>query len=209
MNLVRAMALAAASVASLSPTLALAHHGIDGRTPSTFAEGLISGLAHPVLGLDHLVFLLAAGLAAGALRLGLGILGLFILASIGGLVCHLASLDLPLAETAVAATILALGLAAGSRSEIGRKGWMILFAVAGLLHGYAYGESIVGAAPPPLMGYLLGLGLVQGLLASLCYLAGHKLADGVGHARPELRHLGALLAVIGVVFVFVSLRAGA
>ena len=73
MNLNRAMALAATSIAGLSPTFALAHHGIDGRTPTTFAEGLISGLAHPVLGLDHLVFLLAAGLAAGALRLGLGI----------------------------------------------------------------------------------------------------------------------------------------
>lgn len=198
-----------AAAAAFTPSLALAHHGIDGRTPTTLAEGLVSGLAHPILGLDHLVFLLAAGLAAGALRLGLGFLGLFILASIGGLVLHLAHLDLPLAESAVGGTILVLGLAAGSRSEVGAKAWMMLFAVAGLLHGYAYGESIVGAAAAPLTGYLLGLGLVQAGLASVSYLAGFKLAEGVGHARPELRHLGALLAVIGGVFFVAALRTGA
>ncbi|MEQ1613156.1 MAG: HupE/UreJ family protein [Hyphomicrobiaceae bacterium] len=205
----RPLASATTVFAMMMPSIAFAHHGIDGRTPSTLGEGLISGLAHPVLGLDHLVFLLAAGLAAGALRLGLGILGLFIVASIGGLVLHLARLDIPLVESAIGATILALGLAAGSRSEIGTKAWVALFVVAGLLHGYAYGESIVGATAAPLTGYLLGLGIAQGFLASVTYLAGHKLADGVGHARPELRHLGALLAVIGVVFFFAALRTGA
>jgi urease accessory protein len=202
----RSLAFAGAFLAGLSPGLALAHHGIEGRTPETWAEGLTSGLAHPILGLDHLVFLLAAGLAAGALRLGLRIPGLFILASVAGLALHLARIDLPLAEAAVAATILALGLAAGSRSGIGRKGWALLFVVAGLCHGYAYGESIVGASAVPLAGYLLGIGVVQGVLATLTYIAGDKLADGVGHARAELRHLGALLAVIGVAFFVAALR---
>jgi len=202
----RLLALFGAGLVAMAPSLVLAHHGIDGRTPELFSEGFISGLAHPVLGLDHLVFLLAAGLAAGALRLGLPILGMFIIAAIAGLSLHLARLNLPLVEAAVAATILALGLAAGSRAELGRKVWLALFVVAGLCHGYAYGESIMGAAAAPLIGYLLGLGVVQGLLASLTYVAGSKLADDVGHARPELRHLGVLLAVIGVVFFVTALR---
>ncbi len=191
------------------PTAALAHHVNDGRPPTTFVEGLLSGLAHPVIGLDHLVFILAAGLAAGALGLGLRMPALFILASIGGLGVHLLRIDVPLAEAAVASSILVLGLAIGSRSGFGTKVWTALFLGAGLFHGYAYGESIVGAPSEPLVGYLVGLGIVQGVLASSTHFAGRKLADGVGHGAPEMRHIGALLAVIGVVFFVAALRQGA
>jgi urease accessory protein len=206
---VRYLAVLGLLLAALSPSLALAHHGIDGITPKTFDEGLISGLAHPILGLDHLVFILAAGLASGALGLGLRMPGLFILSSIGGLVIHLTRVGIPLTEAAVGASIVLLGLVVGSRSGFGTKVWMALFLGAGFIHGYAYGESIVGATLAPLSGYLLGLAVVQGCLISLTHVAGNKLAEGAGHAAPEMRHLGALLAVIGVVFFVVALRQGA
>ncbi len=205
----RSSFLTIAAVAALLPQAALAHHGLDGATPSTLAEGLISGFAHPIVGLDHLVFVLAAGLAAGALGLGFGMPLLFIVASVGGLALHLFRVEVPLSETAVALSILVLGLAVGSRGRIGRASWMLLFTVAGLLHGYAYGESIVGASSAPLMGYLIGLGLAQCGLAGLTYIAGDKLGHGAGDAVAEMRHIGALLAVIGVVFTVVALRAGA
>src|SRR5262249_57584778 len=50
---------------SLATVPAFAHHMMGGRTPSTFMEGLLSGLGHPVIGLDHLAFLLAVGVAVG------------------------------------------------------------------------------------------------------------------------------------------------
>jgi urease accessory protein len=205
----RYLAILGSLLTALLPTLALAHHGIDGRTPATFDEGLMSGLAHPVLGLDHLVFILAAGLASGAVGLGLRMPSLFILSSIGGLAIHLARVGVPLTEAAVGASILLLGLVVGSRSGFGTKVWMALFIGAGFFHGYAYGESIVGAELMPLTGYLLGLAAVQLTLIGLTHLAGHKLAEGVDQAGPEMRHLGALLAVIGVVFFVVALRQGA
>lgn len=195
--------------AVMAPTAAIAHHVNDGQMPALFIDGFLSGLAHPVIGLDHLVFILAAGLAAGALGLGLRMPGLFIASSIGGLGLHLTRLDLPLTEVAVSVSILLLGLAIGSRSTVATKLWMALFVVAGVFHGYAYGESIVGAPALPLFGYLVGLALVQGALATVTYFGGRKLADGVGHAVPEMRHLGALVAVIGVVFCVVALRQGA
>ena len=194
---------------ALDPTAASAHHVNDGQMPALFVDGFLSGLAHPVIGLDHLVFILAAGLAAGALGLGLRMPGLFIASSIGGLGLHLTKLNLPMPEVAISVSILLLGLAIGSRSTVATKIWMALFIVAGVFHGYAYGESIVGAPTAPLIGYLAGLGLVQCGLASLTYFGGRKLADGVGHAVPEMRHLGALVAVIGFVFCVVALRQGA
>jgi urease accessory protein len=37
----------------------------------------------------------------------------------------------------------------------------LLLVVAGAAHGYAYGESIVGAEAGPLIAYVLGFGAVQ------------------------------------------------
>ncbi len=48
-----------ATLALLAPATAFAHHGMDGETPATLTQGLVSGLAHPVIGLDHLAFVLA------------------------------------------------------------------------------------------------------------------------------------------------------
>ncbi len=194
---------------SLAVDPAQAHHALDGATPTNFLEGLISGLAHPVVGLDHLVFVLAAGLAAGALGLGFRMPVFFIVASIGGLALHQFRIDLPLSEAAVALSIVALGLAVSSRDRVGQASWLALFMIAGLLHGYAYGESIVGAKAAAMLGYLGGLALVQSALAGMTYVAGDKLRHGAGEAAAEMRHIGALLAVIGVVFTVVALRQGA
>ena len=43
----------------MAPQPALAHHALGGRIPSNFFEGFLSGLAHPVIGLDHLAFVVA------------------------------------------------------------------------------------------------------------------------------------------------------
>lgn len=41
----------------LAPDAAPAHHLMDGALPATPWQGLLSGLAHPVVGLDHLAAL--------------------------------------------------------------------------------------------------------------------------------------------------------
>ena len=48
---------------------------------------------------------------------------------------------------------LAGGLIASGRT-LGTPAWLALFALAGLFHGYAYGEAIVGAESTPLGAYL-------------------------------------------------------
>ena len=44
---------------SLAALPALAHHPMGGTTPTTFMQGLLSGIGHPILGLDHLAALIA------------------------------------------------------------------------------------------------------------------------------------------------------
>jgi len=43
---------------------AFAHHPLAGQSMETFTHGLLSGIGHPLLGFDHLFFVLAVGIAA-------------------------------------------------------------------------------------------------------------------------------------------------
>ena len=43
---------------------AWAHHPFGGQTPETFIQAFLSGVGHPVIGLDHLTFVIASGLVA-------------------------------------------------------------------------------------------------------------------------------------------------
>jgi urease accessory protein len=145
---------------------AFAHHAMGGQLPSTFAEGFLSGLGHPVIGLDHLAFIVAAGVVAGIAGLGLWMPVVFVVASILGVSIHLQEVNLPAVELLIALSVVVIGiLLAGDWSKLGRGAWAAIFAAAGLLHGYAYGESIVGAEPAPLWAYLAGLAIIQSAIA--------------------------------------------
>ena len=63
-----AAAAALSMIALITP--AFAHHPMGGATPSTFTEGLLSGLGHPIIGLDHLAFVIGVGLMALMLPAG-------------------------------------------------------------------------------------------------------------------------------------------
>ena len=48
----------------LIPTTVYAHHPLAGTPMETFAHGILSGVGHPLLGFDHLFFVLIMGIAA-------------------------------------------------------------------------------------------------------------------------------------------------
>ena len=140
---------------------ASAHHVMGGRTPATFFEGMLSGLGHPVIGADHLAFLVALGVAVGIFRLSLATPFLFLAAMAGGVAAHVAGITLPGAELIVAASVLLAGALLAVERKIPAAGWSGLFVLAGFFHGYAFGESIYGAEATPLAAYLIGLVAVQ------------------------------------------------
>src|SRR5436190_10716383 len=84
--LTRLLPLTASLLAVASP--ALAHHVMGGTTPVTFGQGLLSGLAHPVIGPDHLAVVVAVGCLAAAHRAGTGLVGGFVLAMAVGVAAH-------------------------------------------------------------------------------------------------------------------------
>jgi urease accessory protein len=172
---------------------AAAHHAMEGKTPANFIQGLLSGLGHPVIGIDHLAFLVAVGLAVGIAGLNPLTPLVFVAASAIGVAVHVQGLTIPAAEPAVAASVLLAGLLIARGTPVAASLWLALFALAGLFHGYAYGESIVGAETAPLWAYLCGLVIVQSLLTGAVALLARRTADPV-----TSRLGGAVVAGVGL-----------
>jgi urease accessory protein len=182
---------------SLAAVPAFAHHVMGGRTPSTFMEGLLSGLAHPVIGLDHLAFLVAIGIVVGITGLSLLLPLAFIIAMAFGVVMHSQGVGVPAAEYVVAASVVLAGILLVLRVKLPEFGWTALFAVAGLFHGYALGESIYGADRSALGAYLLGLVVIQGVLTVGVALLTRRL-DAAGMAAQAPRLAGVLIVGVGL-----------
>jgi urease accessory protein len=125
----------------------------------------VSGLLHPVLGPDHLLFLLALSLVGLRQRVSwmLGLLVVGLLGSWAGLVLP----GLPGAESMVALSLAVVALVLLDRLP---APWLL---PAFALHGYVLSASVLGWSTMPVAGYLLGLAISQGLLlfASLQLLA--------------------------------------
>jgi urease accessory protein len=175
---------------------ASAHHVMGGATPGTFAQGLLSGLGHPVIGLDHLAFVLAVGLAVGVSGLNLLMSAIFVGASSVGVALHVYGVILPAAEIVVAGSVLIAGAMLARGTVFGSVVWAALFALAGLFHGYAFGESIFGAEAMPLAAYLLGLVVIQTLLATATALIVRRL--GVSQIASAPRLAGAAICGVGI-----------
>lgn len=186
-----------------------AHHAMGGASPSTAAQGVLSGIAHPVIGPDHLLFLIIAGLLMASTRLPRRFLttALFVGMSALGSALHLYGFSLPWSDGLTAATVTIAGLllaaSAGSSSSIPP-----FFAAAGLLHGYAYGESVIGSEPAPLTAYLCGFALTESAIILLAATAArhftspdHK--DKV-NPSPALVKAGIGSALAGVLMMFAA-----
>jgi urease accessory protein len=169
--------------ATLFSTAAAAHHPTGNVTPATLFNGLLSGLGHPVIGLDHLAFIVGVGIFACVAELGMAMPLLFVAFMAAGLALHLASVTFPGAELLIALSAVAIGLAIiwyRTAKNQGRRRWLLgsLFAAAGTVHGYAFGESIVGAETGVLAAYVLGLIVVQMSIATTAYVATRAILDG-------------------------------
>ncbi|AFZ34683.1 HupE/UreJ protein [Stanieria cyanosphaera PCC 7437] len=182
---------------------ALAHHAIGGTTPDNFFEGFISGLAHPVIGLDHFAFVVAISLVAVLKeKFGFFIPVVFVLATIAGTVIHLLSINLPIPEIIVAGSVLTVGLLLIKENKPNTGILLVLSTIAGIFHGYAYGESIIGAEMTPLGAYLFGFSLIQLIVAAIAFYLGRlTLNKMTNQPNLYLQFAGYLVCGIGLSFL--------
>jgi urease accessory protein len=182
---------------ALAAEPALAHHVMDGETPVTFGQGLLSGIGHPIIGLDHLAAVIAVGcLAATQGRGGWLALG-YVLTMVVGASAHVGEATVQGSEYLVALSVIALGLVLFRKRALRTDIAIALFAFAGLAHGYALGESIAGAEPTPLLAYFIGLALIQSAMV-LAALYGVRMLNARAASNPSvIRVFGAVVSGFG------------
>ena len=175
---------------------AWAHHVMGGKLPQTFLQGLLSGFGHPVIGFDHLAAIVGVGILAALAGRSAAVVLAFSVAVIAGVGLHLSRIDLPASELFVGLTTLLIGALVILRQSMSAGRALLLFALAGLVHGYALGESIVGAEASPLIAYLLGLLTIQTAIGISVYAAVRSLARWPARTT-GLTVAGVLVALAG------------
>jgi len=208
MNRLLARLVLSVITVALGAAPAFAHHMMGGRTPATFTEGILSGLGHPIIGLDHFAAVVAVGCLAAVHRAGPALALGFVVAMMGGVALHLQGTTVPVAEIMVALSVIVLGatMLRGQSLAVGTA--LTLFALVGLVHGYALGESIYGAEHTPLYAYLLGLAVIQGAVALAAMSIARALARRSADLSP-LRLVGAGIAGIGLALLMQQIIPGA
>ncbi|MEG3438670.1 HupE/UreJ family protein [Pannus brasiliensis CCIBt3594] len=198
----RTLSIAALLSLAIAPN-ALAHHALGGRTPNNFLEGFISGLAHPIIGFDHFAFVVASGLLAVGLEQGLSIPIAFVVATLIGTGIHLQSINLIFPEAIVAVSVIVFGILLTLKSRFSGNSHLYTIAlatlamIAGVFHGYAYGESIVGARAVTLGAYLLGFTTIQLAIAIGAFQIGNLIKEKVS----LMKGLGLGIVAIGGAFL--------
>lgn len=184
------------------PCNAVAHHFMDDALPQTFVQGLFSGLGHPLIGLDHAAFIVAMGFFLALIRRGMWGVAAMIAGSLAGAALHLGGIDLPWGEAGVAVSVMLAAVILLTYRRIGLAWLAGGLALAGMLHGHAYAESIFGAEAAPLGAYLLGFTLTQLSVATAAFFAHRRLiAAREAWGRPVSAGLGVVTGAIGLAFL--------
>jgi urease accessory protein len=179
----------------------LAHHpfGMADSSELSAWQALLSGVGHPLLGPDHLLFMLGIALV-GIKKTKQLVFPLLAVGLAGSALVQLLPLhDLiaPWAEALVSLSLAIEGLIA--LNFVNSKWLLPMFA----LHGYLLGSTIVGAEPTPLIGYFFGLLLVQGFLLLVVTVASQNMINRFGVNSRNL--FAGILIGIGLAFSWVAL----
>lgn len=197
---------ALALLATTAP--ALAHHPLAGQPMETFAHGLLSGIGHPLLGFDHLFFVIAMGVAALYTGFARSAPAAYIAAMLIGCLMMSNGIGLPAKEAVIAFSLLAVGYIVLSGRALTMTAALPIFAVFGLFHGSAFGDSIASQEAAiggsVMIGYLLGLGVLQYAVALGAGWVVKNLFNATEATAMNARLTGALVAGMGV---FLTLEA--
>lgn len=172
------------------PGLAHAHPGHHAM------DGLLSGLAHPVFGLDHLLAMLAVGLWGAQLgeRARWLLPVLFVGVMLIGGVLGMLGVSVPLVEPGIIASVVVLGLFLLWARQVPLLLCGALVSLFALFHGLAHGAEM--PVQVSALSYASGFALATAGL----HLAGLALAlwvQGCNRAH-SLRFAGALLGLAGL-----------
>ncbi|MCC7390393.1 MAG: HupE/UreJ family protein [Phycisphaerales bacterium] len=190
---VRMLLPACAAMLAL-PAAALAHD------ESGAAGGLLSGMHHPVSGLDHIVAMIAVGLWGAQLgKPGVWLLPVTfpLMMAVGGFL-GLAGVPLPAVELGIAFSAIVLGAVVLANAKLPLWAAMLIVGCFAVFHGHAHGTELPESASAAL--YSIGFVISTGLL--------HATGIGIGllqhwkRGAIAVRFAGCLVTMAGVYFAW-------
>lgn len=182
--------LVAMLAASLLPSLVWAHPA----GPANFS--LLSGVAHPFLGGDHLLVMLMVGLWAAqqeGWKRALGPLTFVSFMALGAVLASLGVNALHL-ESMLGLSVLALGLLAVFALRLPILPTLTLIGSFAVYHGIAHGSELPLAAS---LGYMPGYLLATALLHGIGYYLTRRLKQNAYFVRSA----GGLTALTGLIWL--------
>ncbi len=182
--------------ACIAATLAVAVEPVLAHTTGGVGAGFLSGVTHPLTGIDHMLAMVAVGIWGTQLgRPAIWLLPMmFPLVMAGGGVLGVRAVPLLFVEIGVAASAIVLGLLILLVARLSIRAAAVIVGVFAVLHGHAHGAELPAAADP--LSYGVGFVLVTGLL--------HVGGIGIGliDRWPSgvfaLRGMGAAISATGV-----------
>lgn len=172
------------------PSLAHAHVGAGG------AHGFMHGLAHPLLGLDHVCAMVALGLWAaqmGGRAMWRVPLTFVCVMALGGLL-GMAAIPVPFVEGGIAMSLLVLGVLIVAAVRLPLLLSAAIVGVFAAFHGYAHGAEMLPGDSG--LEYVAGFVLATAVLHA-SGIAAALLAKSKNRAQ-WLRLAGAAIALCGV-----------
>ena len=163
------------------------------------AGGLVSGLLHPVTGIDHLIAMVAVGIwgaQLGAPAIWVLPVTFPLVMAVGG-VLGVLRIPLPMPEVVIAVSALVLGIAVATRLRLPFAAAAAVVAVFAIFHGHAHGAELPGSANP--LAYGVGFVTATGLLHLCGILIGTLTRWPVGER--VIQGLGAGIAGLGCYFL--------
>jgi urease accessory protein len=189
-----AMRAGALTIAALAAGSAFAHPGHPD-SMTTASASFSTGFAHPFSGIDHLLAMLAVGLwAAQNKRSAMWVLPLaFPLMMVIGALLAFAGLEIPAAETGIAASVAVLGLLIAFAVKMPLRASTAIVSLFALFHGYAHGSELPHGSSAVMygLGFVLATALLHAMGLGIGLFAGKQMAGKV------VRIGGIGIAVVG------------
>jgi urease accessory protein len=166
--------------------------------------GILSGFLHPLLGLDHLLAMLAVGVLSAQIggRALWSVPATFVGTMAIGALLGIAGVTLPYVEYGITLSVLILGIAIFFGEKIPEWAALIAVAIFALFHGNAHGTEIpeitntIGLLVAYILGFLVataGLHVVGALLGILI--------SRLNRGQLLMRLGGLAIALIGVFLI--------
>ena len=181
------------SLLILIPEIVLAH------APEGAGGGFVTGFLHPIMGVDHLVAMVAVGLWGAFLgERALWILPIVFPSIMAvGAAFGIVGLEIPLVEFVIALSGVVLGVLIALRVRAPLAIAMVLVGIFAIFHGYAHGVEM----PEQISAITYSAGIVIG--TGLLHLAGVAIGFATRLPRGELlvRGCGGVISAIGLSYL--------